>query len=626
MQEADLAKTEEYLDQKGYQHEVDALNQYLRRTSTQHALVRVLGNVTMIAVIFAALSETHMLTILGWAALVLGLEAIAFHRARKYFRVGAYSMSEDGTLNGRKLTARQIRLGIYVQILVPTIVMTWANSSISFFLMGLPDPAPLIGFLVAGVVLLNIAGQHTYRYSMPFISVWGPGIALVACAWAMSTPDNLMLLLALSGLFIVQAVSMAVAGVRSYRSVMTSRRQAGTEAIAREDADNANKAKSQFLANMSHELRTPLNAIIGYSEMMLEDAEMDGRDSDIADHNRIIMAGKRLLLNVNDILDFSKIEAGRMDVEIDQFDLRSMIEDAADTVRPSLSDKPVELILNLPDNLPVAWSDRHKLEQCLLNLLSNAAKFTHEGQIEVLGRSEHVSGLTGFVIEVRDTGIGLTEEQLSRLFQPFTQADNSFTRKYGGTGLGLVITKCLIELLGGEVDVASAEGEGSTFRLRFPISPSMVPSIESEATDPARPSVLVIDDDADVHELLSRDLKSFGYELQHAVSAAQGWELLSARRPEIIILDMNLPKVTGKEFLTELRSKDETEDLPVLVYSVDYNRSEVMKAGATAHFTKPAKREDLIAAVLRHAQPVKSAQTSDENEKSDESEIVRQAG
>ena len=580
----------------------------------------------MIAVIFAAVGDSHMMVILGWAALVLSLEAVAYYRTQSYFRTGAIPMAEDGTINGRKSPAKVVKLVIYLQVLIPTILMTWANSSIAFFLMGLPDPAPLIGFLVACVVLLNLAGQHTYRYSMPFISVWGPATALFASAWAMSTPGNRFLLLTLSALFIVQAISMALAGVRSYKNVLKSRRKAETEATARQDADNANKAKSQFLANMSHELRTPLNAIIGYSEMMLEDAETDGRKSDISDHNRIIMAGKRLLLNINDILDFSKIEAGRMDVEIDQFDLRSMIEDAVDTVRPALGDKPVTVSIDLPDNLPVAWSDRHKLEQCLLNLLSNAAKFTHEGQIEVSGRSQHVSGLTGFVIDVRDTGIGLSKEQLSRLFQPFTQADNSFTRKYGGTGLGLVITKSLMELLGGEVAVESAEGEGSTFSLKFPISASSIPSIETEVTDPARPCVLVIDDDADVHELLSRDLKSFGYEIQHAVSAEQGRELLTARRPAIIILDLNLPGSSGLEFLTDLRSDDETEALPVLVYSVDYNRSEIMTAGATAHFTKPARREDLIAAVLRHAVSNHTGQTFESTEKTEEPGEVRQTG
>jgi signal transduction histidine kinase len=231
-------------------------------------------------------------------------------------------------------------------------------------------------------------------------------------------------------------------------------------------ADAASRSKSQFLANMSHELRTPLNAIMGYAELLMEGAEADVRPEDQQDLRRIIAASRRLLGMINGVLDMAKVESGRMEVELCEFDPRSLAEEALDHVRPAADANSVQLELEVMEPLGVGCSDAFKLGQCLINLLSNAVKFTRGGNVSLSVGLER-GDLLAF--EVRDTGIGMSAEQLERLFQPFVQADSSMTRRFGGTGLGLAITRRIAQLLGGDVSVKSVLGQGSTFRLVVPL-------------------------------------------------------------------------------------------------------------------------------------------------------------
>ena len=236
-------------------------------------------------------------------------------------------------------------------------------------------------------------------------------------------------------------------------------------------AEAASAAKSQFLANMSHELRTPLNAIIGYAELLQEELHEAEAPQTRHDVDRIHSAGRHLLSLINDVLDMSKIEAGHVELVIEPFDVIALVREAKETVMPLALSNHVDLTVNGADRLLVR-SDHLRVRQCVLNLLSNACKFTKNGAVTVTVQQEREGGAEMFVIQVTDNGIGMDEHQIARLFQPFIQADSSTTRRFGGTGLGLALTRQLAQLLGGDVEVSSVLGAGSTFTLRAPIEPS----------------------------------------------------------------------------------------------------------------------------------------------------------
>jgi signal transduction histidine kinase len=228
--------------------------------------------------------------------------------------------------------------------------------------------------------------------------------------------------------------------------------------------------KSDFLASMSHELRTPLNAIIGYSEMLTEEADDRNQKDLIPDLQKIGASGKHLLALINDILDLSKIEAGKIELSPETFNIADLIEEVAGTVQPLIEKNANVLTINRPDDLGPMYADITKVRQILFNLLSNACKFTEHGTITLNAIREHADGTDWLSITVRDTGIGMTEEQMGKLFQPFSQADVQTSRKYGGTGLGLAITRQFCQMMGGEIKVRSEYNKGTTFIIRLPLA------------------------------------------------------------------------------------------------------------------------------------------------------------
>jgi signal transduction histidine kinase/DNA-binding response OmpR family regulator len=358
----------------------------------------------------------------------------------------------------------------------------------------------------------------------------------------------------------------------------------------------ASEHKSAFLASMSHELRTPLNAIIGYSEMLYENAQEEGQDEFLPDLAKIRDAGRHLLGLINDILDLSKIEAGKMDLYLEDVDLASLIEEVRSIVEPLAAANANQLEIACAPAFGTLYTDRTKLKQSLLNLLSNAGKFTHEGRIRLEVRP--ADGEISFI--VRDTGIGMTEEQLGRLFQAFSQADVSTTRQYGGTGLGLAITKHFCEMLGGKIAVESAPGRGSTFAITLPDHRQAPPAAVLPEGAENAPLVLIVDDDPNARDLLATTVRREGYRVIEATEGETALALAREWHPDIITLDVLMPRMDGWAVLTALKSDTELAETPIVIVTVLEDRGIAVSLGAAEFLTKPVDRARLAATIRQH--------------------------
>jgi PAS domain S-box-containing protein len=374
---------------------------------------------------------------------------------------------------------------------------------------------------------------------------------------------------------------------------------------ARRVAEQANRTKSDFLANMSHELRTPLNAIIGYSEILIEDATDRGDEPSVGDLQKIKGAGKHLLGIINDILDLSKIEAGRMDVYLEQVFLPKLIEEVHTIVEPLMSKNGNRLIADCPADVGSLRTDLTKLKQSLINLLSNAAKFTKQGDVRLsLTRITDEDRPARIRFAVSDSGIGMTEEHIGRLFQAFTQADSSTTRHFGGTGLGLTITKHFCTMLGGTVEVSSKPGEGSTFTITLPdqtlhAAPAQSAAVRKAAKDRAdgAMTVLVVDDDPDVHDLLATILTKEGYNVLFARDGLEALDIMRRTPPDVVTLDVMMPKMDGWSLLGIMKSDAALHHIPVIMLTIVDDRNLGYSLGASEFMTKPIDRGRLIAVI-----------------------------
>ncbi|MHC2105470.1 response regulator [Methylobacterium sp. CM6246] len=373
-------------------------------------------------------------------------------------------------------------------------------------------------------------------------------------------------------------------------------------AAAKQAAEEANRAKSEFLANMSHELRTPLSAVIGYSEMLQEEMEDGGHDDLLPDMRKIEANARHLLGLINDVLDLSKIEAERMETYVEDFAVDAIVRDVAATVESLVSAKENALSLDLAADLGDARTDVTKLRQCLINLLSNAAKFTEGGRITLSAERGERDGVDWLTFRVSDTGIGMSPDQQARLFERFTQADASTTRKFGGTGLGLSITRAFASMLGGTIAVASEAGRGTTFTVSVPAriaGTNDAPQVDEDTgptpSDDAsgRGVVLVVDDDPATRDLLTRFLKRDGFQVAAAVDGREGLDMAHRLRPRVILLDVTMPQMDGWSVLRALRGDTELGNTPIIMVTALGERNLAFSLGATDYLQKPVDWDEL---------------------------------
>ena len=375
--------------------------------------------------------------------------------------------------------------------------------------------------------------------------------------------------------------------------------------IARDQAMEASRTKSRFLANISHELRTPLNAIIGLTELLCENAERFGTEKALDPLRRVLRSGRHLLKLINDILDLSKIEAGKLDLVLEEVMIQPMVEEILGTARHLAEQNRNQLFLECSAEIGMVRCDSMRLRQVLLNLLGNACKFTKDGAVHLRVARTRDIGHEWIEFAVSDSGIGMTEEQLARLFQEFAQADASTTRQFGGTGLGLAITRRLCQMMGGDVTATSSLGKGSNFSVRLPADSGVAMPLEEAPTEPtyrrtidgggaSRDVVLVIDDDPTARELITTHLHEEGYAVQTASCGIDGLKLARDLHPAAITLDILLPDIDGWTVLAALKGDPTLADIPVIIVTIVDEQRRGMTLGAAGFLTKPIDRHRLL--------------------------------
>ncbi len=384
--------------------------------------------------------------------------------------------------------------------------------------------------------------------------------------------------------------------------------------------------KTQFLANMSHELRTPLNSIIGFSRVILKGIDGPLTELQQTDLTAIYNSGQHLLGLINDILDLSKIEAGKMELNFDELDLRPILKGVMSTAVGLVKDRPIELEQHVPEDLPIIWADNTRVRQVLLNLISNATKFTERGKITLSAYYDD----EWVTVSVADTGVGIPPEKLESIFEEFTQVDGSTTRRFGGTGLGLPISRHFVEMHGGKIAVESKEGLGSTFTVRLPIraqTESKTEPVENEQEGQAqameRRLVLAVDDDPGVISLYRRYLEREGYQVIGVADSSEVINKAIELRPFAITLDVLMPNKDGWQILRELKECAQTQNIPIIICSIVSDKGQAFSLGAADYLVKPIMEEELLAALARLDQKEEEAKVLVIDDQADDILLIR---
>lgn len=513
--------------------------------------------------------------------------------------------------------------------------LTWfmVMPLVAFFYFGADNKTRAFVFAQIAIGLGALYGAYLFGGSFP-VRIPFDHLVSVGIVSAFSSATYVFFMAAYYS-NVVDSQSALLREIEEHKNTLVQLKQ------SKEIAERASNAKSEFLAKMSHELRTPLNAVLGYTEILLEDAEIEGNGHQIADLNKISSAGQHLLAMVNDILDISKIEAGRMELAIDTLDFGKLLDQIEHTARPLAAKNANQLLVERSKMLGELEADPTKLRQIIFNLLSNAAKFTQNGTITLKADSLAENGRDLVVIAVSDTGIGISKEHLENLFSNFSQADAKISSVYGGTGLGLSLSRNLARLMGGDIRVQSEMGVGSTFSVYLPrkytgqgnqldahqitqlladgaprlnaatahddslvidaeINAATRRSSTSHLTAYAkdhsrRKKILLVDDDMEYLELAERVLKPLGFSPISTTEGAGALHLARTLQPDAIFLDILMPQVGGWEVLQSLRADPATRDLPVIMVSAVDERSLARQLGSDGFLSKPLNPQQVTA-------------------------------
>jgi adenylate cyclase len=393
-----------------------------------------------------------------------------------------------------------------------------------------------------------------------------------------------------------------------YTDITERKRSEEALTAARDQAEAMSLTKSSFLANMSHELRTPLNAIIGVTEMLQEDARDLKRVEEIEPLDRVMGAARHLLALINDILDLSKIEAGRMELHLETFSVAKLIDDVVKTIEMLAQRNRNRIVVDCDRSTRTMHADQMRVRQALLNLVSNANKFTERGTVTIRARRQEERNREWIEIAVTDTGIGMTRGQIERLFQEFSQADSSTTRKYGGTGLGLAISRRFCQMMLGDITVESEHGRGSTFTIRLPArvteTDTATAVVETSRPQPVArshdaPLVLIVDDDPVVREMVGRFLEREGFSVAWAGGGRDALRLARELRPAAITLDVLMSDIDGWTVLAAIKGDPTLADIPVILMSIIDEKNRGYSLGAAEYLVKPVNRETLVKALRR---------------------------